>query len=241
MISRPKKAVLIAKFSALNQAVANFKCKCQTISLVVKQIWYIPFLWSLAWYSYWIFRSALVFNTPLLQISAVDYLGASISIVALLIAGYRAREPIKRSVAMASDIGINMKKVLSHRDHLKESVQIPPLPRKTGQNTQIEIQLQPKPQLKNQPPVQSHPSPKKIVETKKPIIEQSSDVRVLSTGANRSSQTQSSKDFSTECLTCAKLVNCTQRQKRAMELSSSENHAPCRFAAELSNRDPLDS
>jgi hypothetical protein len=240
MISRPKKTVLTAKFSALNQAVANFKCKCRIVWLVVKQIWYIPFLWSLAWYSYWIFRSALVFNTPILQISAVDYLGASISIVALLIAGYRAREPIKRSVAMASDIGINMKKAFSPKDHLKESVQTQPLPRKPVQNRQIEMQLQPKPQEKNKPPVQRPLPPNRIAVAGKPI-EQSSDMEGLSGSVNRSSQAQASKDFSTECLTCAKLVNCTYRQKRAMELSSSGNHAPCRFAAEFSNRDPLAS
>jgi hypothetical protein len=231
MIGRPKKAVLASKLSGLSQAMANLKGKCQTIWLVVKQVWYIPFLWSLAWYSYWIFRSVLILHTPPLQINAVDYLGVTISIAALLVAGYRAREPIRRSVGIAAGIGTNVKKAFSSEGHLKEG-QTKSLPRKPMLNAQAEIPRQTKPEVKHQPLVQGHSSTMGITRLKKPTL-QSLNTRASYSGVNRSGQVQASKDFSTECLTCAKLVNCTYRQKRANELSHNENPLPCHFAAQF--------
>jgi len=236
MINRGKKAVLAAKLSALSQALSNLKCKCQTVWFIVKQIWYIPFFWSLAWYSYWIFRSAIVFNTPLLQINATDYLGAIISIVALIIAGYRAKAPIKRSVEVANAIGINVKRAFSSKDHLKEGGQVPSLPRKPLPSTQAEIPRQLKPEVKHLSPVETRPSPQKeTVIAKKPALSPS-NISVFSGNVSRSSQDHASSDLSTECLTCAKLVNCTYRQKRAIELSQGENISPCRFNAELPSK-----
>ena len=50
VISQSKKAVFMAKLVALNQAVANSKAKCQHAWLIIRQTWYIPFLWSLAFH-----------------------------------------------------------------------------------------------------------------------------------------------------------------------------------------------
>jgi hypothetical protein len=233
MIGRAKKTDLIAKLSTLSQTMANLKRKCKTIWFIGKQVWYVPFLWSLAWYSYWIFRSALVLHTPLLQINAIDYFGAIISTIALLVAGYRARAPIKRSVGLATDIGFNVKKAFSSKARPKEGIQIQSLPRKPEQSTQLEIPRPLERKVKQQRPVETRLIPKGIVITKKPVP-RSPTVKLPPPSVDRHSRVEASKEMSTECLTCAKLVDCAYRQRRAIELSSqSENQTPCRFAAEL--------
>jgi hypothetical protein len=229
MIGRPRKTLLASKVSALTKAVANVKGKCQTIWHFGKQVWYIPFLWSLAWYSYWIFRSVIVLKTPLLQINAIDYFGAVVSMAALLVAGYRAKGPIKKSVAKITQI--NVKRTLSHNNPM-EAKQIRPLSRKTEPSLQMLTAKQPQLKILNKLSVEKRIQAPEMAPPRKPVQQVS---RANEITRSRDKPVSPPKDFSTECLTCAKLVNCTYRQQRVAELNSMGSNAlPCSFAASFS-------
>lgn len=48
-------------------------------------MWYVPFFWSLTWFSYWILHEVLILNTPLIQVNPVNCVGAVTSILVLLL------------------------------------------------------------------------------------------------------------------------------------------------------------
>jgi hypothetical protein len=215
-----------AKLSALNQYLSNFKCKGGTIWFVLKQVWYIPFLWSLAWYSYWIFRNAIVLKTPLLEGNILDYLGAALSIAALLFAGYRARTPIKRSVEAASA------RLPFQKNHLAKSGQNQPLPQRPVQNVHIEPTKQIRPPQLKQQPIEPNRLQKETMLTQKPLKSTPNNT-AFSSNIAQSGKGHASKSLESECLTCAKLIDCTYRQRRALELRSGTNVSSCSYAAKL--------
>jgi len=171
--------------------MTSLKCKFQAIWLVGKQIWYMPFIWSLAWYSYWIFHSAIVLKTPFYEGNTLNYVGAAISVAALLIAGYHARQPIRQSVGKATHS----------------------LFRKPIHATQTENTKKPKPDLKQAPPIEMKQAQKEISPTKK-LVQKTTTVNSFSISHdNQPALRKASRDFSSECLTCPSLINCTYRQK----------------------------
>jgi len=220
MINQSKKAVLLAKLAALNQTMANFKAKCQPAWLIIKQTWYIPFLWSLAWYSYWIFHSAIVLKIPFYEGNTSNYVGVAVSVTALIVAGYRARHPIKKSVGIAAHS----------------------LLRKPTHTTQTDHPKQPVPNLKQTQTIETRQVQKEI----NPVIrtaQTGKSVTSLYNGHdNKSAPPQSSRDFSSECLTCPNLISCTYRQKRTVELSTQNgNNTPCSYKSVVSKRNELKS
>jgi cell shape-determining protein MreC len=56
-----------------------------------KQIWYVPFIWAFAWYSYWIIHDIVVWNKPFAQLNMLNYIGATTSAIFIL-----AASPIRR-------------------------------------------------------------------------------------------------------------------------------------------------
>lgn len=239
MIGRPRKTVLITKLSALKQTMSNLKSRCKAIWFILKQVWYIPFIWSLAWFSYWIFRATLVLKTPILQGDAVNYLGTAISIVALLVAGYGAKARIKKPLQTTTKIFTSLKKELPfHGDYLKKNNRNQSLLRKPVQSTQLDRSMQPKPQLKQQSPIETNHIQKEIKIAQEPVQPHSSATTSYGS-SNQLSGGLSSQDLSSECLTCAHLIKCTHRQKRAIELQSpGKVQTVCRFATDFSNKQP---
>jgi hypothetical protein len=220
MINQSKKAVLMAKLAALNQTIANFKAKCQPAWLIIKQTWYIPFLWSLAWYSYWIFHSAIVLKIPFYEGNTSNYVGVAVSVTALLAAGYRARHPIKKSVGIAANS----------------------LLRKPTHTTQTDRPKQPAPNLKQAPTTETRQVQKEINPVTRPMQTISSVTSFSSGHDNKPPSRQSPKDFSSECLTCPNLISCTYRQKRIVELSTQNgNNTPCPYKSVVSKRNELKS
>jgi len=59
-----------------------------------KQIWYVPFIWSFTWYSYWIIFDSVVWNKPLAQFNLLNYIGATASAIFILVA-----PPIRRHLS----------------------------------------------------------------------------------------------------------------------------------------------
>ena len=67
---------------------------------VCKQIWYVPFIWSLAWYLSWIFFSVAIWHKPLAQVNPLNYVGAATSIAVPLF-GTQLRTQIKKAFVLA--------------------------------------------------------------------------------------------------------------------------------------------
>jgi hypothetical protein len=88
MIKGDKRSVLVARLSSSKNAIAKIKSKCRVIWSIVKQVWYVPFIWSLAWFSYWIFQESLVMGQSITQSNIYNQIGLAISIVAVFVAGY---------------------------------------------------------------------------------------------------------------------------------------------------------
>jgi hypothetical protein len=65
-----------------------------------KKIWYMPFIWSLTWFSYWIFHDIVVLKTPPIQVNPVNYVGTIISIAFILAASQIGRS-IQAALALA--------------------------------------------------------------------------------------------------------------------------------------------
>jgi hypothetical protein len=61
-----------------------------------KQIWYVPFIWSFTWYSYWIIFDIVVWNKPLAQMNLLNCIGATTSAIFILAASPITRHLQKR-------------------------------------------------------------------------------------------------------------------------------------------------
>jgi hypothetical protein len=226
VIDDSKKPGILAKLSSMNQTFATFRAKFQTAWFVIKQVWYIPFLWSLAWYSYWIFHSTIVLKTPLHEENNLNYIGAGISIAALLITGYNARRPIIKSVKTTfrslyrrpsqSTQTISKQKNEQEKMHIKpvEAEQIPPAKMK-----QIPKENPPSRLVLIDENVSSSPSIQEVEQT-----------------------ASTPQDFSSECLTCPNLIDCTYRPKRTVELSTQIGSlTPCPYKPLVKNRNAFKS
>jgi hypothetical protein len=65
-----------------------------------KQIWYVPFIWSFMWYSYWIIFDSVVWDKPLVQLNLLNCIGATTSAIFILVAP-PIRRHLKKGVAFA--------------------------------------------------------------------------------------------------------------------------------------------
>jgi hypothetical protein len=128
MGSRAKKVGLNLKLLSLNQTLLGLGSKCKNIFLLCKQIWYVPFFWSLTWFSYWIIREILFLNRPLLQVTSLNFIGAGVSISVLILATPRLGTTIRQKcINFGVRTGINIKKAFTRKNfHTKsDSKSIP--------------------------------------------------------------------------------------------------------------------
>ncbi len=219
MVSRAKKTFANEKLLTLNQIILGLSNRCRDIGLLYKQIWYVPFIWSLTWYSFWILHSAIVLNKPLVQGNPMNYFGAIISIVALLLAVPSFRTIIRKASVL---VGVHIK---SRRIGFSWR-------KKLLQNIQVEIPMQQKLQVKYQSPIKR--SQTANLERPKQLKQPSSSLKALSGTTNYSNQHQFSEEIPTECLRCANLIGCDYRQNRFVDSETQvQKSVPCPFAAEL--------
>jgi len=88
-----------------------------------KQIWYVPFIWSFMWYSYWIVFDSVVWNKPLAQFNLLNYIGATTSAIFVLAAS-PIRRRLQKGVVFAKTHlgrGIHMASVL-FRNQIKKRI-----------------------------------------------------------------------------------------------------------------------
>ncbi len=92
-----------------SQGIDKFRSRCQDLCSLGKQAWYVPFVWSLAWFSYWTFHDALVLK-QITQGTPSALLGLSISISALLFGGYVSGKPATRRVVEKATVFVGLLK-----------------------------------------------------------------------------------------------------------------------------------
>jgi hypothetical protein len=191
-----------------------------------KQIWYVPFIWSFMWYSYWIIFDSVIWNKPLAQFNLLNYIGATTSAIFVLAAS-PIRRRLQKGVVFAKTHlgrGIHMASVL-FRNQIKKRIShaIVPLGDPKPQEPQV---LQ-----------SSHTGrTKRVTESSqaKPRTQQLS---------SRVSQTLPSFDCSRQngmsggidqCLICANLIDCTYRRNKSSESEvRNKSRAPRLFAEEM--------
>ena len=223
MVSRAKKAGPNLKLLASHQTIRSLGNRCRKIWSIIKQIWYIPFIWSLTWYSYWILREVVVLNTPLIQVNPMNYLGAFISISVLLVATPRLGTKIRKVFHVGVRIKNNDKSTSfsyakqSVRDIQEEKLK----PHKLQVNLQNSIEKSgiEKPEQPTQKLIRPH-----------------SDANALSSSESYSNHYNIGQKVSPECLTCANLINCKFRREESGEPQAKGHESiKCPFAAELSD------
>lgn len=215
MVSRAKKAGLNLRPIAAYQTGVSLGSKRHDILSIIKQMWFVPFFWSLTWFSYWIIRDIFVLNTSLTQIKPLNLAGAVFSISVLLLATLRLGTNIrKKATLIRTQRGINAKKDVIHThiqpDNYSRSTSIHNM-KNIAPTTQVQkIHLE-KPQRKYQSPFRKNEiaEPKNISEK---ITKSQSIANALSSSASYSRQNQMPQEISAECLTCANLVNCNHRR-----------------------------
>ena len=225
MANRNREDVLLPKRSTLNEATTGIKRRCKSIWLLIKQVWCIPFIWSLGWFSYWIFYSVIVLNQLLTQVNPLNYVGIAISIGALLIAGYISGKSINKKVVEKISVIFDLKKIFSFRKaHDEKKARRQSLTQKFMRRTKVE-QLEPlEPQI-NHSSIIEQGQIQTADEPSEESVQISATPRVLASQSKHPDQTCESQVILPECLVCPNLVNCTHRQNRTVD-----SETPCPFA-----------
>jgi hypothetical protein len=228
MIKCTKKGILMAN-STSSGATTKFKDKCREIWLFIKQVWYVPFIWSLAWFSYWICHDAIILGQPLPQITSTNIVGVVMSIAAILFAGYISGKSSEKIAKKTGIIEIEKKNSFKFSKALsEEESQNMLLPEYSVQKTNLQESEQSEPQLENHLSIESSQidNPNRAdLET----ILVPTPSRNVSNQVKKGGQTKI-QDIPSDCLICPNLANCDQRQKR-----TAESKAPCPFAKQLQN------
>ena len=211
------------------------------ILLVAKQIWYIPFFWSLAWFSYWIGYSFFVYNQTLSQINPEYYYGMTISVAAILIARYVSGK--SKSTVKKTKVASSVEKEFSLRNSLNEG---------NGQSQFFNHDVKDRPEMEavGQKP---HINQQSLIETfqlerpwRKPwerSEEQPQERATIpattptpSNQVKQHDQPCKPPETSSDCFVCPNLMNCTQRQKRV-----NNSNTPCPFTKKNQQESPSKS
>jgi hypothetical protein len=239
MVSRAKKADLNLRLIAAYHTGVSLGDKCHGILSIIKQMWFVPFFWSLTWFSYWIIRDIFVLNTSLTQIKPLNLAGAVFSISVLLLATPRLGTSIrKKAIRLRTHLGIDIKKDVIHThirpDNYNRSTSFHSA-ENIAPTTQVEKIPLEKPQRKYQSPFRKNEisEPKNVSEK---TTKSQSIANALSSSSSYSRQNQISQEISAECLTCANLVSCKYRRYNRDE-SPLQNHkiSKCPLMEKLSS------
>ncbi len=224
MIKRRKQGVLIAKLSTSNKT-AKFKDKCRNIWSIIKQVWYVPFIWSLAWFSYWIFHESMTLGQPLTQGSSFNYVGLAISITAIVVAGYISGKSGKNHVKAKEKVGFEkegfstLDTTLSIDDSLQSLS-----PQNFSQKTEFENPEKGKPQLKSYPEIKTLKI-RNHTETPPTSVQTSKTDSNIPSQIIESNRTRKHQEIPAECLICPNLTNCDHRHEM-----TSESRTPCPYS-----------
>jgi hypothetical protein len=240
VVSRAKKPILNLKLNALPQTTTNPINTIENILLLCKQIWYVPFFWTLTWFTYWILRATMILGTPLTQLNPLDLTGAAISTSILILATPRLGTAIrKNSVPAAKHTATNIKKAIIHtfntRFHAENRT--PPTSQSKVMNNIQNIRAA---TLKLQaPPISHQPSigsgREKLEGAPEKLMVPRSESSAVADGVGYANGNSVSKELSMECLTCENLTKCRHRRVQRFEAQNRGFQiSKCHFARTIS-------
>jgi len=236
MIKGDKRGVLIAKLSASDEAISKLEKKCRNIWSIIKQVWYVPFIWSLAWFSYWLFQECIALGQPLAQGNPFNILGLFASIAAILAAGYISGKSHKKNLEISGKAGIEDKSSFTLLEaSLRSDSQGVLHSQRVVQKAQYDKSEKPESQLGNYTPTETnqinrlndkHLKPVRPLE----IIENSQ------TQGDQSIQAKKHQEIASECLICPNLTSCDQRKRM-----TADSKTPCSYARMNQEKNPSGS
>jgi hypothetical protein len=251
VVSRAKKPILNLKLNSLPQVTTNPINTIENILLLCKQIWYVPFFWTLTWYSYWILRATIILNTPLTQLNPLDLTGAAISTSILILATPRLGTIIrKNSVLAAKNATTNIKKAFIHTFQLGFHAEnrIPPTSQSKVMNNTQNIRAT---TLKLQVPPISHQASigsgremleKKLEGVPEKLMLPRSESSAVAGGVGYANGDSVSQGLSMECWTCENLTKCRHRRIQRFEAQTRGIQiGKCHFARNISTNKPVAS
>lgn len=219
MIKRSKNGVPIAKLSTSNEATTELKRKFAELWSFIKQVWYVPFIWSLAWFSYWIFQENVILSHPVTQGNYFNYVGFTISMIAIIVKGWISKSNRENIEERAKIFG---SKNASSKFHTTQSE----MPSTETQYLEFE-HLKPQPEhysLIDEDQTEQL-TETDIDSTRSPIFTS----EISPSKVDRVSQ-NTDQEIPSDCLLCPNLANCDQRKKR-----SNEPGTPCPLGSTTSN------
>ncbi len=206
MIKRSKKGVSIASLSTSNESTTDSKDKFRDIWSFIKQVWYVPFIWSLAWFSYWIFQETILLGQPITQGNSLNFLGAAISIGALFIKGWISGKSSKKTLESVGKIEIEEKN--SFKVSKVAGVEASQKSINFG-SEYSETQLEHYPQIETNQNQEPSETPMELSQSAVTTEKIPSEINKLSQNKKQ--------EIPSDCLICPNLTNCDQRQKRSAE------------------------
>jgi gas vesicle protein len=251
VVSRAKKPILNLKLNALPQTTTNPITTIENILLLCKQIWYVPFFWTLTWFTYWILRATIILNTPLTQLNPINLIGAIISTSILILASPRLGKTIRKTSALATKHATtNIKKVFIHTFHTRFHAEnkILPTSQSKAMNNNQNIRAA---TLKLQAPLISHKDTigsgreklkQKLDGTPEKLRLPQSRPIAIGGGVGYTNGNSVSQELSMECLTCENLTRCRQRRNQRFEAQiRGFQTSKCHFARTISTNKPVAS
>jgi hypothetical protein len=162
-----------------------------------KRIWYVPFIWSLTWYSYWILRDIAVWHKPLNQMDPTNCAGTIISIAFILSA-----TQIGRGVRSAFVFVRTQSRKIFVGAHITDGVQIAPIS-VVAQSNDI-IQMEKSKQQMQRVSIRIEKPKQRIGHSQQPF----SSVSVCPHNLDYFSQRPRPKQVPAECIACGNLIQC---------------------------------
>jgi hypothetical protein len=208
MANRASKVGLNLKPSIIPQTTPGFSNAIKNIFLICKQVWYIPFFWTLTWYSYWILRATIILNTPLIQLNLTDCIGAAISTSILIVALVQRRFHADKRITITAYHKVENEAQKIHEEKLQKS------------------------RINYQTIIRS--APEKLEETPRKLTVPKPIDSITARGVDYFKHHTSSQEILAECLTCENLISCRHRRSQPIGLQDQGSQtARCPFAQKL--------
>jgi len=251
MVSRVNKVGLNSKPLTVSQTTPRYGSSTKKIFLLCKQIWYVPFFWTLTWFTYWILRATIILNTPLTQLNPIDLTGAIISTSILILAIPHLGKTIRKTSALATKHATtNIKEAFIHTFHTRfhaENKTWPTSHSKAMNNIQKNRAVTSKLQT---PPI-SHKDTigigrekleQKLERTSDKLTLPQSGPSAVAGGVVYAPDNSVSQELSLECLTCENLIRCRHRRNQRFEAQiRGFQISKCHFARTISTNKPVAS
>lgn len=207
---------LVKKMTNLRlQGIGRFRSTCQDLWLLGKQAWYVPFLWSLAWFSYWVFHDAIVLK-QVTQGTPSDLLGVSISISALLFAGYISGKSITKIVVeKATGVAAMLGKKFPFSKFFDDNKVTRILPQKLQQEMTVKESQRSEPEIELE--AVEIDSEEEFYENPDEPVQPSVSPHSLLSHARQPHEGRKIQEISADCLICPNLLRCNERQNRGVE------------------------